>query len=427
MTSYALPLSAALALVLAAVSPQSAAQQQKKLVLENVTPPSGTPTAWTESGHLAIPMSTARVAGDGNIVIDCDRANHNANCDKINIGTSSGGSGSIDPATVPTFTLSGPTNTVTSSTGITPLTWNVSNGRADTCYGLSATTTTNGAPAVTGWTKEWSTNSSFTTLSTLYSAVQSTAGIAANTDVPYVFTLRCYSKTKLLGGLDAVAIYDAQRPVTIRKSGTPEEPPPGGTGYCSEYYPAGHAAHSQPGFTTPLTKVEHSFNTVFGVTLSSLLTTGGTRTLTLPGGYGQQGAYLAIPLDIPASTADQTGMVLTWSQEQDGGQTTPAYFEMSISPCPGDFRAKPSDNSSADLWSRAYCRYESLGEGGHYNSTGTTGTPANMCFLPKGKRLYLNITQHNLSNYRSNPQQQPVYTCPSGTCGWRFTLKRYQE
>ena len=427
MTSHALSLTAALALVLAAVSPQSAAQQQKKLVLENVTPPLGTPTAWTENGHLAIPMSTARVAGDGNIVIDCDRANHNAKCDKINIGTSSGGSGQVDPATIPNFTFNGPSGTVTSGTGITPLTWpEVNSGRAEVCYGLSATTSFTGAPAVSGWSKEWATNGSFS-LASLYSQVQSTAGIAANADVPYVFEMRCYSKAKLLGGLDAVAIADRTRTVTIRKSGAPEEPPPGGTGYCSEYYPAGHAAHSQPGFTTPLTKIEHSFSTVFGVTLSSLFTSGGTRTLTLPGSYGTQSTYLAIPLDIPANTTDNTGMTLTWSQEQDGGQTTPAYFEMSISPCPGDFRAKPSGNTSGDLWDRAYCRYESQGEGSHYNSTGTAGAPANMCFLPKGKRLYLNITQHNLSNHRANSQQQPVYTCPNGTCGWRFTLKRYKE
>lgn len=424
--------------LLAGVLPEAAAQQQQHIVLENIAAPSGTPSGWTgDNNRLRIPVSTVNLAGSGDLLVNCGGpASHatSANCNLINIGTSSGGSSSIPANTSPVFELNGPATNVT-ATGAS-LNWNVSNSSADTCFGLSATSAFPGAPSIS---LDWGVSrpaSGTYSLTTLYNAVQQVTSIAAGAEVPYTFTLRCYSKTKFaVSNGDVVAAVDKPRTVTIVKSGTPPVDP--GGDFCNDYKSgaAGYTYVAGAGMSfTGLQRMPVDFSvfqsfTGSSITFQQLIASSVSGAAILPGSHGNHGYYMSIPIDVPANTPNSTGFELRWFTPQDGGiTTTPTSIEVTLSPCPGDFRVRPQNNSSPDYWNRVACRPLVTGDGGPVMFTtgnGTAPTSAGTCFLPKGKRMYLNMSMHSMNALRNEPSVTPASTCTNPTgCGFRFQVGR---
>lgn len=391
----------------------------KYVVLSNVNAVAGQPAV---DGHAAIPMlANAAAIPDavGNIVVSC-ALDGSSKCP--NVGTGSGG-GTAPTAPVVTVTVNGPPGTVTSSGS--SLSWSVS--AAKTCVGDGVTVSPASGPAVTGWSKEQPASGGNFSLTTLFNALP-----ANDTEYTYTFNLDCYSSaTTTISGTTVAAVGEGQRVVKLKKASGGG----GGTDYCSEYYPAGHPARSQPGFTTSLTRVSSNFNVVFQkndgtpLTESDVLLSGTTGRGPLPTPSTGPDQYLSVAFTVPASTPAKTGIKFAPFEPQGWqGLTAAEKWEISISPCPGDFRAIPAvgqDNPN-DLYDRATCRIKNSGT--LFSSTGNLSGPTlPACFLKPGATMYINATAHDLNAFRSNGGA-PVWGCATGItqCGLKVIPDRLQ-
>jgi len=394
----------------AVTQPQAVTQY---VVLDNVAAITGQPQVGAKA---AIPMKAdvpSQIDGAGNIVITCDLVG--GKCP--NVGT---GEANVNLPTAPTVILAGPSGVVT-ATGQN-LTWNVgAPNPARTCYGVSATKLSppTSGPAVTGWVQAWPATGGTYSLSALYNALP-----ADDIEYTYEFKLGCYSTAStVVNGTTVVAYAEGTRQVKLKKATGGG----GGGDYCSEYYPAGHPARSQPGFTTNLTKVERQFNQVFssgtGVprTAQDIIDTGYSARGGMPGPEAGPGQYLAIAFTLSANTPNLTGIELSFVEPQFYLGLYPAYgYELSISPCPGDFRKKPAygQDNPTDFYDRQACRREDAGSIAFTTGTGSGPGSATSCFVKPGATMYINITTHDLDGYRATGAA-PVWECADGVtlCG----------
>ena len=430
-------LAAAIAVVLLSGAPLAAQAQQApiKVVLKNVPAlPGATGDAvGTVDGDpqqkAAIPLvgTEASLDSHGNIVVSCLTSGG----DCPNIGNGSGGA----IAGVPTLSFTVPASAVAANDTSTRLQWSTGT-TADACYGVKVEKKgTTGAweaytpPTGSPWSKEWSANGTANTGYVLGNLGRSaTAGV----DTEYRFTLRCYSKTvNDVGGTDVVAINeDASATVTLASSaGTV----PGGSDYCSEYYPAGHAARSAPGFSVPtniLAPVVVPFSSVFSdgnnaaISLLDVFNDNKAGRGAFAGPHAGPGLYMSIPIDIPANAVAKMGFWISMVEPQNyQGMSPTTKLELSISPCQGDFRAAPWSNTSVDYYDRRQCRVAT--SGGLFASTGNLTGPDGYCFLKPGSRMYINITNHSLDGYRATGAP-PVWGCAAGVtnCGKKADIVR---
>lgn len=430
-------LAAAVAMVLLCGAPLAAQAQQApiKVVLKNVPAlPNATGDAvGTVDGDpqpkAAIPLigTQAQLDSHGNIVVDCLTTNG----DCPNIGA---GGGAITGT--PTLSFTVPSATVALGDTSTRLQWTTTN--ADACYGvqIEKKSATGAWAPYTGtgssaWSKEWPANG---TASTGFALGNLERSATAGVDTEYRFTLRCYSKTVgNVGGTDVVAI-NASKSATVKLASSTGTPLPGGSDYCSEYYPAGHPARSAPGFSVPTTILQPvvvQFSTVFAngggfgdpITLLDVFNDNQSGRGSFAGPHAGPGKYMTIPIDIPANTPAQMGFWLTMVEPQNfQGMSSSNKLELTISPCQGDFRVAPFSNASSDLYDRAQCRVTSAGL---FASTGNLSGPNGYCFLKPGARMYINITNHSLDAYRATGGA-PVWGCDAGVtnCGKKTDVKR---
>ena len=314
----------AVAGLLAGWGPGALAQAQKSVILTN----------GLDGQSVSIPLDHTQPAGfnaAGDFVAACKLAGG----DCPNIG--SGGSTAI--TSYPNFTLSGPTAPVAAAGA--SLSWNATN--AQVCYGVDVTRTSSSGPSAptAAWSIAHPLQGNYS-LNSLYNAV------GAGNTASYEFTLRCFSSAAALNlggaGLHGVGAKDSKAIVTLA-------PPPGstpGTDACTEFYPTGHAARSQPGFQTSLTRRDAPFDTfaTFSaggsgtpVTFQQLIAQGTSGQATLPALAPGSSEYVSIAIDVPANAPDGYGFSLLWVEQQDVGFTAmPTSMEMSLSPCAGDFR-----------------------------------------------------------------------------------------
>lgn len=439
-------LAAAVAAVLLCGAPLAAQAQQApiKVVLKNVPAlPGATGDAvGTVDGDpqqkAAIPLvgTEANLDSHGNIVVECLTTGG----DCPNIGSGSGGA----IAGVPTLSFTVPSSAVAANDTSTRLQWSTGTS-ADACYGVKVEKKgTTGAweaytpPTGSTWSKEWPPQG---TASTGYVLGNLGRSATAGVDTEYRFTLRCYSKTvNDAGGTDVVAINESAS-ATVTLASSAGTPPVGGSDYCSEYYPAGHAARSAPGFSIPtniLQPVVVPFSTVFAggvngdgdpVSLLDVINNNTTGKGAFAGPHAGPGKYMAIPIDIPANIPAGTGIWLGLTEPQTfQGMSPSTKMEISISPCQGDFRAWVFNNASSDYYDRAQCRVNMTG--GLTATTGDLSGPGNYCFLKPGARMYINVTNHSLDAYRSSASSQspaaPVWGCDAGVtnCGKKANLQR---
>lgn len=386
----------------------------KYVVLSNVDKVPGQPFVGDDAAIPLLASPAAIPDAAGNIVVDCN-LDGNGKCP--NVGTGSGGG---TAPTAPVVTVNGPPGTVTSSGS--SLSWSVS--AAKTCVGDGVTVSPASGPAVTGWSKEQPASGGSFSLTTLFNALP-----ANDTEYTYTFSLDCYSSaTTVVSGTTVAAVGEGQRVVKLKKASGGG----GGTDYCSEYYPSGHAARSQPGFTTGLVRRDVAFNAVFAtytgtpVTPVDVLNNSAARG-GMPGPHAGPGEYLSVPFTVPTTTAAQTGFEIYFVEPQGYLGLSPASkWELSISPCPGDFRAEPAVDNPNDYYDRKACHTKNSGTTFFTTGNLTGPTASTSCFVKPGAVMYINMTAHDLDGYRANANTQPVWGCETGVtqCGKKAEVKK---
>ena len=349
------------------------------------------------SVKASIPIKNALLSPNGNVEVVCQQNP----CPSIGGGTGSG--------SAPAINFTGPTTSIANplpvgSTSV--LNWTATS--AELCFGVKS------SPAVSAWGKGLASVNNFS-LSQLQRDQTNTR--------TYDLTLRCYEAkaAPLLNSTGEAAYRDSTYSVTLAPSTSPEPEP--GNDSCDTFYPVGSPARSQPGFSTGLTRIDVSFTSVYGMSFSSLLNQGGSATAALPGTYAGAGRFISIPLDVPANTPDNKGIYIAWVEPQGLEGVEEGSVEFSISPCAGDFRAPPS--TATHSWDIAQCRKFLTGNGSVVLTTGSGGSTGSACRLPKGGRVYINMTLHDLSGHRATGAA-PVSTCTgSAPCGKAFAVSEY--
>lgn len=360
--------------------------QQKQVIVSDDT-----------SVKASIPIKNASISADGHVEVKCAQNP----CPAMGGGTGSGSAPAITFSGVPANSPANPLPVGSTAN----LSW-TSPGH-QICFGV------NSNPAVSAWGKALASVNSFSV-----SQLQR----SQNSTVTYDLTLRCYeTKVPILNATGESAYRDATYSISLAQS-TVTDPEPGGDS-CEAFYPAGSAARNQPGFTTPLTRVNMSFASIYGMELSTMLNQGGSSRVVLPAGHAGNQRYLSIPMDVPANTPDNKGIYIAWVEPQGADPAVESDVEYSISPCPGDFRAVPS--SVVHSWDSMQCRGHLTDNGSVVLTTGVGGNAQGACRLPKGGRVYLNVTHHTLTGYRASGAP-PVTTCTGSTpCGKVFFASEY--
>jgi len=188
--------------------------------------------------------------------------------------------------------------------------------------------------------------------------------------------------------------------------------------YCADFY-GNHLStlNQDSNFTAHgFNRVEKSWEEVFGVPLGF-----GASSIAIPGTHmpETQRQYLTIPFTM---TGDQLGNDVTsarFSYVELQGQISRTHpITLTISPCPGDFRAPTQTNignAPADPYLGLNCRFEySISGNGSASSIGLSGCPA-----PKGKRMYLNVAAYDMFG---SDADQPSGPC-DGPCGVSVLLQ----
>lgn len=179
--------------------------------------------------------------------------------------------------------------------------------------------------------------------------------------------------------------------VVVTSAGTPP-PPPGGGDYCQEYYDGSPALPTDPKFYgNGMAKVEVPFETIFGIQA-------GDSRSTLVGVPAEHlnpamNRYLAIPFVMNAGDTSLSGMILQWIDGNSHAGVYPGAILMTVSPCPGDFRAPVGISNPDDRYLGAVCRIsgpESLSNG----LTLTADPQYSGCYIPSGRKGYINIAPH---------------------------------
>lgn len=371
---------------------------------------------------LDIPLDAtapAGVDGAGHIFASC--ALQNGQCPGLNAGAPAPGA--------PQITISSPAENALIAAADTAAQLRWSAPQAQACYGLAAAPQNS---ATTAWQRPWPASGSFVIGALPRHAQQETA---------YQFTLRCYAA----GAAGAAAYSDISRSFRLAPAASaPPPPPPGGADACAEYMAAHNLAPGQNGFQPASLNPriynfdDGIFHTGGGQALNfSSMMNGMTGRAVLPSSkINKDSEYLSLRFDINQPLHNK-GFYLTWIEQQDGGVTSrPSSLEITLSPCPGDFRKRPLDNTSPDLWNRSYCVKKIDGGGGPWHFLGgPNGQPhPQACFLPSPqpgqapKTMYVNIAMHDMDRVRQNPNADPknYSTCRDPQCGLRFDISRSQ-
>lgn len=269
------------------------------------------------------------------------------------------GSGTGAPAT---FTLSSSTTSLNSGSPIT-LNWNSTDSLV--CYGdaIARTVGTVSEPAaISGWSgRELPKNGS--------AQVTLTAAGPVDPSV-YVFDIRCFSA----GGNRVVS----SAAITVIPTTQP-------TAFCAEYIDevyGGVVPTEQNFIAWGFTKVEATMQTIWGVNPGD-----SAPERIVPGNTlnPSAGKYLAIPF----SVSNNQQFILDWVESQTS--VASRAVQVTISPCPGDFRAP--NNTSPDLYLRNLCRVGSLAQG---SITATNVSNLSGCKFPTDKLMYINISTANM-------------------------------
>lgn len=383
----------------------------KFIILKNIQPISGQAQ---KLGSAAIPLDAsfdAEVNAEGDIVVRCKTGTDGAPSGACsNIGSGSGG-GSISH--VPSITFSQPSGVVAANDTSARLQWATTN--AASCFGVSST------PAVSGWSASQPTAGTASTGFPVGNLPRNTTG-----NKTYQFVLGCYSTTpSTVGGQQVLAYTEASRTVSLAPSSST---PPEGQDFCDSAYPLGDPVRNIAGFTTPLSRVNGTFQQHFGVDFAHMVRNGANGEAIITTAMVGKGQYLAIPLDMPADMPDLHASVFDWTYPQDGYSQV-AGFEMTFSPCPGDFR-KNTSTRPTDPWARFQCRNsQPSNEGTRTVSSGVGQIPdtTGHCTAPKSKRIYMNITFHDLNAFRnSGADPSNSYLCEgwTGGCGTKIQASR---
>ena len=409
-----------LALICAWLPMAHAQSGTKYVVLDNVAGVTGQPQVGAKAAIPMQPNSSPQIDAAGNFIVTCNLAA--GKCP--NVGT---GDASVNLPTAPNVNVSGPTAVVT-ATG-SNLTWSVPAAR--TCYGVSATKVSppTSGPTVSGWVQAWPATGGNYSLSALFNALP-----ADGIEYTYDFKLGCYSTASTVVNQTTVVAYtEAVRQVKLQKATGGG----GGSDYCSEYYPTGHPARSQPGFGgAGLVRVDRQFQQIFssdgnGInpkTAQQVVDTAGMTVFgPVPGPAAGPGEYLAIAFTVSENTLAQLGMELSFVEPQGyQGIESTSKWELSVSPCPGDFRAPPAfgADSPTDFYDRRSC-HKPNGVINFTTGTGTGPSSTTSCFVKPGATMYLNMTAHDLSAYRATGAN-PVWGCNSGVmaCGKKGSIAR---
>ena len=311
------------------------------------------------------PNSTVQIDAAGDLTVSCLLNGQN-----VCPGLAAGGETGVNP---PTATLTAGVTTIEAGQPL-QLTW-TSTG-ADACV-------SSGPSNATSWT----------------GVIRNPGGNASVSNLvegEYTFQLRCYSA----GGSTTVS----SALVTVTESTTPLP-----ADYCAEYYDGTPAMPTGAQFNAHgFTKAEATFTDVFGIA------PGGSYTshIGVPSVHLSpvQTRYLAIPFVMTAAAGPDSQMQLTWI---DGGQlVSGGALLLTVSPCPGDFRAPVL--GSPDTYLSHQCRISqptSLSGG----LTITSDLSLSGCAAPVGKKMYLNMAMYNMYT----PTTPTSTTCTSGAtiCG----------
>lgn len=366
----------AAALALACLYPVAATGQEQLIIKSNA-----------EDIQLSLDPAFGPILNtEGNIEVKCLELDSNGRC----IGL---GSGTVGDAPEITFTAPAQNATIPASASNPALTWTVTG--AQFCRGAAAV-----GGAVSGWIGEKATSGSFP-LAALRDA---------NADKTYTLTLGCYSAPP------DVAYAAESRTFTMEKSTT------GGGGdsdYCSTAYPAGIAQPS--GFTAAYT----SFSNMWGIPEAEFFPAPGVGNIGNKVGHGPAptagvNQYMVIPVDVPANAQLNKGITVNWLEPQASGIQTAEQVFISVSPCPGDFRAA-NNNLPSDPWIGAACRKMDKAASITMVAWNPQTAHPGWCPLVSGKRMYINVITTDVN---ANP---PKSLCKTGDsiCQVRMVLKQY--
>lgn len=385
------------------------AQTQRYVVIDNMPAVAGQSQV---GSSVAIPIDSAvdaQLDADGNFVFECKKG-----LDAPPTGCSNIGAGAGTAPAAPSVTVTAPTAAVAASGA--KITW-TSIG-ADACYGVSATTATVGAPAVSGWTKEWSkSNATGFSLDGIYGAM------AAGSTASYDFTLRCYSTaTGTSGQTSIVAYQDRLVQVNFDK-------PQGGGGttgdWCSEYLDTLSQAErdnfntyraDNRGFSVKDVVFSEQTGKILGTSPAGPV--GPAPAPVLPGKQAQA-QYHAMSFSLP-QTGGSDGFTLLFGYKNSTGAPINHNAIATISPCRGDFR--PLNPGGTDAYTRAaQCRTTYDIEGKQLIGSREL-TDNNACPIPPGKTMYINVSVRNLYDLQevgnsvgTYPICEPTKYCGKGT------------
>lgn len=223
----------------------------------------------------------------------------------------------------------------------------------------------------------------------------------ANTARDYEFQLRCYNA----GGsrLASSAV------ITVT-------PPPPVSGFCGDYIDQVHGglAPTDTRFTAyGYQQVLSSIPAIWGVPVGS-----GASAKPVTGTFlnPAAGRYLAIEFAMTADSGSTSQFILDWVENQGQGGVPSGAISISVSPCPGDFRATNFDTND-DPYDGFQCR---LGPSATGNLTITSDPGLSGCFAPKDKIMYINVAPANMFG-TSAPTQTNCGT--SAYCGVSMTIR----
>jgi hypothetical protein len=315
--------------------------------------------------------STVRILSNGDLSVRC----RTDGCPEI--GGSDGGSGTNPPVA---FALA-PATATSVVAGANNLTLSWTSNDSDACFGVAPS-------GIDNWSGRHlpRTGSQPLSLSTV------TDGN------PHIFQLRCYNQ----GGSRSAS----SGAITVTQ-------PPQAVGYCSEYYDGVvRAVPAHPAFKGyTLTPTNRTFFEVFGVQAGA----GSSTNKFVPGNFTSPaaGKYLAIEFSLSEAEGSGAQFRVDWI---DSGSLGPGgSITATVSPCPGDFRARAT--GSTDAYLNSQCRPSVSNFGGLV----VTSVPTQSgCLAPVGKVMYLNIAAYDMYTATPQPQELPATTtCSTGvsTCG----------
>lgn len=337
------------------------------------------------------PVSSPMLRADGNIEVTCKELENN-NCKGIGGSGATGGTGT--PPSI-SFTAPAPDGASIAASAASPvLSWTTSG--AQFCRGIGVTGGT-----VATWTGQNQPAAGSFPLSGLRDS---------SANKTYTFTLGCYSAPPNVG------YRQESRTFTMEKSAAGT----GGQDYCNDFYASGLPSGAAP--PAGYARVAKNFGDIWlGKTETGVFppSSSGYTDGFGPGPSANTTQYLTIAVDVPANATLDRGIKINWVEPQGGNTSAADTILLTVSPCPGDFRPSTGAVASpADPWTGGACRFNApqsviqlqVWEPG-------TGLPS-YCALPRGKRMYINISSTDFWNGNAN-------RCPLGVshCGVKLRMQ----